>query len=249
MPLDDPLTEGKPKAGPRVTSPTTATGADGTRFLLEVPAGALASDTTIRMTPLSALAGMPFGSSPLAVQLEPEGLQFYADAFLTITPAAPIPLAEQLFFTYQGLGDNLILAVPDTTSSEIRLRLGHFSGYGVTKGLLADIEPVRARLGGSAEARLQNAIAEQLTRARQAQLLGSGEAVDVDFEGYFQQFEEQVVKPRLAAAGESCAAGRLALQTLLSLERQKQLLGITESGGQLFDPVLMDTDAGVCMQE
>lgn len=230
----------------------STTGPDGTTYTLDIPDGALAAETRIRMTPLSALEGLPFGGPSYAVQLEPEGLQFYAFATLSIVPAQEVPVEEQIFFAYEGLGENLVLAAPAGNAAEIQILVDHFSGYGVNKGFLADIEPVRARIGGEAEARLGSAIAEQLGRARQRALLGDENAgSEVDWEGFFQQWEEQVVKPRLAAAGESCAAGRLAIQTVLGYERQRALLGISEGSlsGLLIENGVMDTVAELCMKE
>jgi hypothetical protein len=228
----------------------SATGTDGSVFLLEVSADALTVDTLIRMTPLSSLEGMPFGSDPLAVQLEPEGLQLYRVITLTITPAQELPIDQQIFFGYRGEGENLILANPVVDSPEIKMQLLHFSGYGVTKGFLADTASVRARIGGDAESRLQSALAEQLTRTRQEQLLGQETSEPIDWESAFQQYEDQVVKPRIAAAGESCAAGRLAIQTALGHERQKQLLGMgSDTGNPLIANGLMETVAEVCMKE
>jgi len=144
-----------------------------------------------------------------------------------------------------------VLASPVIDTSEIKIQISHFSGYGVTKGFLADIEPVRARLGGDAEARLQSAIAEQLARVRQEQLLGIENETEVNWDSFFQQWEEQVITPRLAAAGESCAAGRLAIQTILGYERQRALLGMDESsfGSAPILQGLMNTVAETCMKE
>lgn len=229
----------------------TTSGADGTRYTLSIPADALNAETIIRMVPAN-LSGMPFGSNPLAVQLYPEGLFFNNFVVLTITPPTPIPLEQQLTFGYLGSGQDVILAPPVLDSAEIQIQILHFSGYGVSKGLLADIEPVRQRIGGDAERRLQNAAAEALGRERQRLLLGGeaqGSLGDM-LSGYFEQYQKQVIEPRVAAAGESCAAGRLALQTVLGAERQKQLLGMQE-GDNLFGgyPGLMDTVAGVCLKE
>ncbi|HEY8491482.1 MAG TPA: hypothetical protein VIO14_10875, partial [Dehalococcoidia bacterium] len=225
-----------------------ATGADGTTFQLDVPAGALAVDTLIRMTPVSRLDGMPFGSAPYAVQLEPDGLQFYDFATLTITPSQEIPVDQQIPFSYKGTGQNLALALPVVDSRQIQVRLLGFSGYGVTKGLLAEIEPVRARLGGEAESRLQSELAAHLIQARQAQLLG-GEAGDFDMDGWLRRYREQVLRPRLAAAGESCAAARLAIQTVLALERQSQILGGAANVGDDTLRSLAQTAADVCLKE
>jgi len=226
-------------------------GADGTTFTLTIPNDALLVESLVKMTPVASLTDMPFGSGDaLAVQLEPEGLSFNNFVTLTITPAQEIPIDQQIMFGYVGAGQDVILAPPVVDSNEIKIQLLHFSGYGVTKGLLADIEPVRQRIGGNAERRLQSVAAERLGRERQAQLLGAGDETGglSMFEDLFKQYEEEVIKPRIAAAGESCAAGRLALQTLLGFERQKQLLGI-ESNGMAEIVQLSDTVGLVCVKE
>ncbi|GIV96878.1 MAG: hypothetical protein KatS3mg057_1535 [Herpetosiphonaceae bacterium] len=226
----------------------SVTGADGTTFQLDIPDRALISDTLVRMIPVSRFDGMPFGSTPYAVQLEPEGLRFYDFITLTITPTQDIPVDQQIFFGYRGSGENLALALPVVDSREIKIQLLSFSGYGVTKGLLAEIDPVRTRLGGEAESRLQSELAEYLLNVRQAQLEG-GVVGEFDIEVWLQQYEEQVLRPRIAAAGESCAAARLAIQTVLGLERQSQLFG----GGSVVDEerlrALAETAAEVCLRE
>jgi hypothetical protein len=231
----------------------SASGADGSIYTLEIPPDALLNETRIKMTPAASVSGLPFGGEQTyAVKLEPEGLFFNNFVTLTIAPAQELPINQQIFFGYQADGEELTLAAPDKASTEMRLKLLHFSGAGVTKGLLADIEPVRQRLGGSAEQRLQSLAAEVLSRERQRQLLGQGEGEDLGafFDDLMKQYEEQVVKPRVAAAGESCAAGRLALQTVMGLERQRQLLGISGGGSfsqQISD--LMKTVTQVCVKE
>jgi hypothetical protein len=230
-----------------------ATGADGTRYTLEIPPDALTSETLIRMTPLASLSGLPFGSGEvLAVQLQPEGAFFNNFLTLTITPPQPIPVDQQILYGFHGSGNQLSLATPVVQSSEIKILIQHFSGYGVTKGLLADVEPYRQRLGGDAETRLQSEIAYQLGRARQQQLLGSGETTD-DLQSIlpdlFARFDREVVQPRIAAAGESCAAGRLALQTVLGFERQKQLLGLSSEDNMSRVNDVFQTAGMVCVKE
>ena len=227
-------------------------GEDGTNYKLEIPSDALLVDTTIRMTPVSSLSGLPFGSADsLAVQLEPEGLFLNNYATLTITPAVEIPIDQQIMFGYLGNGQDVVLVPPVVDSREIKLQLLHFSGYGVTKGFLADTEPARQRIGGSAERRLQSLAAERLGIERQGQLLGTiegSEGVAALLEDIMNQYEEEVIKPRIAAAGTSCAAGQSALQTVLGFERQKQLLGYESQGmQQVID--LMDVVGPVCVKE
>lgn len=226
----------------------SVTGEDGTVFSLDIPAGALAVDTNIQMIPVSKIEGMPFGSAAYAVNFAPEGLSFLKYATLTIDPQEEIPVDQQLFFGYQGVGEDFALAIPEVNSSELKILIDHFSGYGVSKGLLADIEPVRQRIGGSAEKRIQSIIAEKIMAERQRILMGQEGENDLDLGGLFEQYDKEVVQPRLAAAGESCAAGRLALITVLGIERQRQLLGVNE-GVSSFDNDLMTKVAEVCVKE
>jgi len=227
-----------------------ATGADGTVYHLSIPDDALVEETEIQMTPVASLDGLPTGGTvSYAVQLAPDGLQLFDFATLTITPSAELPIEEQLPFGYDGDGKGLFIATPVVDEPAIQLLIQHFSGYGVSKGLLADIEPERERLGGSEERRLQSQVAEALVSERQRQPQ-DGE-VDRGIEGLFgpafEEYERTVVEPRVRAAGESCAKGRLALETVLGLERQKQLIGMSD--GSAFPVDLMSTAARVCMQE
>lgn len=229
----------------------SATGADGTVFTLDIPKDALLTETTIGLTPVASLSGMPFGNEQTyAVQLSPDGLFLYDVAILTITPADPIPKGEQIVFGYLKDGKDVILAAPVLDSSEIKIEVLHFSGNGVTRGLLADIEPERQRLGGDAARRIEDAL--NIERNRISQEGGEWQsALTVAAMGEaLVQFEEQVLGPRVAAAGESCAAGRLAIETANTVERQRQLLGLSEGVNPMDRyPGLVDTATRVCVLE
>lgn len=228
----------------------SATGADGTVYTLTIPDGALLADTEISMTPVAAVKGLPTsGDVTYAVQLAPDGLHLDDFATLTITPAVALPVDQQIAFGYEAAGTGMFLALPVVKDPRIQLRVLHFSGYGVTKGQLADLGPVRQRLGGDAEARLNSQIAEVFARERA--LEQSGQEVSIanlqQIQSLLDEFERRVVDVRLAAAGQSCAAARLALETLLNLGRQRQLL---PGGGDVTIPVsLLTTEAHVCTQE
>ena len=228
----------------------SATGADGTVYRLDIPKDALLVETTIGLTPVAKLDGMPFGSATHAVQLSPEGLFLYDAAILTITPTLAIPKAEQIVFGYREDGKDVILAPPILEQGEIKIHVQHFSGNGVTRGLLADMEPVRQRLGGDAQRRIEGALNTELNRiSQEGGEWQSAQAVAAYLEALLQ-FEEQVVSVRVAAAGESCAAGRLAIETVLDLERKRQLLGAGTGGNPIDNyPGLVDTAARVCLHE
>lgn len=208
------------------TLETTDSG--GTTFRLEIPEGALDVPVQISMTPLSSIQDVPFDqASTYAVNLQPEGLHLADVAILTITPSSPIPVDQQIFFGFRGENHELGFVPPVLDSADLAIPITHFSGYGVNKGLLADTEPLRKRLGGDVEDRLSAVAADFLSRERQKQLQGNSNSEDLAkfLQWYMETYYREVLKPRLDAAGESCAAGRLALETYLSFERQMELLG------------------------
>lgn len=228
----------------------SVTAADGTVFTLTIPEDALLSATTVTMTPVRSVDGLPFGEGDSwAVQLGPEGLWFSNFATLTVTPEVRLSVDEQVFFGYEGDGTGLFLAIPDTDTSEMRIRLLHFSGYGVAKGFLGDVEAVRGRLGGSAETSIESAVAEHIASAR---TWGETDPLsDERYERLRQEYIEEVIAPRVAASGESCAAGRLALETVIAFERLTQLLG-GEDRALADTPGLwesLDTAGRVCLEE
>jgi hypothetical protein len=224
----------------------TATGADGTTYTLDIPGDALLAETEISLTPVQSLDGLPFGEgTAFAVQMSPDGLSFNNFVTLTITPAQPIPLNEQIMFDFQAEGQALGLALPGMDPDAIQIKLLHFSGAGVSKGLLSDIEPERQRLGGDVEARLQSAMAAALQQARQNG--ESAESLAATLSGYIDEYIKKVLNPRVAAAGKSCANGRLALETIVRVQRSLALLG----GGDLdVDMAELITTVGqVCLKE
>jgi hypothetical protein len=225
----------------------SATGADGTVYTLVIPDQALLTDTTIGLTPVASLSGLPFGGAQTyAVQLSPDGLFLYNPAVLTITPAQPIPAGEQIPFGYLGDGKDVILAAPAPGSADIAIRVDHFSGNGVTKGLLADTEPDRRRIGGDAERRLSGVVSDELIRVKQ-----NGGSINIDsIEAAMLAYEKQVVEARVAVAGQSCAKAQLAIESVMSLDRQRSLVGIETSGSSLAKyPGLVEAGARKCVLE
>ena len=210
----------------------SATGADGTVYTLTIPGDALLEPTEITMTPVASVAGLPIGGEAThAVQLGPDGLQLEDFAVLTIAPTEPIPVDQQVDFGYEGDGKAMFLALPVVKDPQIRLEVLHFSGYAVTKGLLASLDDAR-KLAGEADTRLTNYLAVFL--AKQHALAMAGHEVASDFWDAFEDivkaYERDVVEPRVAAAGKSCAAGRLAMESVQNLDRQRQLHAVRTTG-------------------
>ena len=210
------------------------TSADGSRFTLDVPANALDADTEIVMTAVTKLDGSPLGgNTPTAVQLEPSGLFFNELATLTITPAKDIPVKEQIIFGYEGDGKDYHLALVDPKSKEIKIKLNEFSGAGVGSGpdsawashLQIQAEAARTRLGQK--------LGETLQAERRRALLGDDSGSEDTFKqmkDLLDQYEDQVILKERAAAELDCQFARKAIQDLITLERQRQLLGFEVPG-------------------
>ena len=157
----------------------SATGADGTAYTLIIPDKALLTDTEISMTPVSSVNGLPTGGDvTYGVQLAPDGLHLDDFATLTITPRVALPVDQQIPFGYEAGGTGMFLALTVVKDPRIQLRILHFSGYGVTKGQLADLGPIRQRLGGDAQARLESQIAELFARERVLEQSGQDPSAD-----------------------------------------------------------------------
>jgi hypothetical protein len=110
-----------------------ARGADGTKYVLLVPPGALSAEVSITMTPASAVGGLPLAGGLVgAVELEPEGLSFALPAELKVIPPGGLP---DLAVGFSGTGPANAFGVhPGWEDAERRfasLALSHFSLYGL----------------------------------------------------------------------------------------------------------------------
>jgi hypothetical protein len=115
-----------------------ATGADGTRYTLTIPDGALLMDTDVTLTPVSTIAGLPFsGGLQAGVEISPHGTLLYSLGTLEIAPATAVTADRQVGFTYRGDGSELHL-VPLTTTG-LLFGVDAFAGYGDAIATAADV--------------------------------------------------------------------------------------------------------------
>lgn len=224
------------------------TGTNGTRYTLTIPGNALRSPTRIRMQAVSALGGAPAGVEAVhGVQLEPAGLHFIEAATLTIEPTVVVPIAQQSFYGYQGAGADLH-PIPGELGAAARLRITHFSGYGMAtlarersvSGVFVDVVPA------GLEARLSGAMAAAFGQARAGTI--SDSQLNATVEALLTQYENEVLALLRAAAPRSCANAITAFSADLGNSRQRQLLGL--GGGDLANAVrTMKTLRSVCFEE
>lgn len=145
------------------------TDAQGTKFLLVFPVQALDTMTEVKVTPVTAIGGLPFsGGLKAGVRIEPEGLIPAASVLLTITPAAPVALNQQLTFSFRGLTGELYLSPPKAGQAAIVVPVHRLGGYGLGAGTAADLAAQLLRLPSHEEDRLAQRLAGLLLPLRRA---------------------------------------------------------------------------------
>ena len=230
-----------------------ATAADGTRFVLEVPPGALPGDTRIRAVPAT-LGGV--AAPTHTVMFEPSGLQFLDWARLQVLPAKPVPQERQFLFGISDDGRSVVAAFFDPSAKTPTALLEHFSGYGLANATDPQRAEMLQRQATDAAARLDARFAQAVGAARKDALLGTdGSSVLRDAtDAYTESYTRDVIAPLLEAARGSCSAGERATQEILGLERRRQLAGGGEAdptGGLLtmLDSAPLKGGEAKCEQE
>ncbi len=138
---------------------------------LTIPPGALSSDESITLTPLTDLLGSPLAGTVIGgAKLEPEGLRFLRPAQLTFELPAGTTAAQLVGFGSEGDGSELHLQPRTVSGASVSLELWHFSTAGASSGAGSAAAAVASRVPSSAEtAALQRiALAESACAAEQA---------------------------------------------------------------------------------
>jgi hypothetical protein len=123
-----------------------ATGADGITYTLVVPPGAVGTPTTVTLTPVTEVTGLPGLDAPLAgVHGGPAGLQFARPARLTIEVPGGVPPAAGLglLIADDGSGAKLLPLLAGATRIELEMR--HFSAVAIP----ATVQELRALFGST----------------------------------------------------------------------------------------------------
>ena len=111
----------------------TAAEPDGTRYTLAIPAGALADEKAISVTPLASAATARGVRLVGGAQFAPEGLAFAKPATLTID--VPRGSTARLHgFAWFGVGRNVHRYPVRASGRRLILRVAHFSGVGAASG-------------------------------------------------------------------------------------------------------------------
>jgi hypothetical protein len=194
--------------GPSGDSLST-TASNGIRYTLVVPEGALRSGTTITLTPLVSLAGLPFSGGLLAgVELKPSGTTFDRPLILRIASAGSVPAGKTLIgFTAPDSGGAVTLLPASLKDGIISVVVPHFSIVGAAPALpselaaiapppdvqgrvndFADVARILAQGGDLTSALNQLEVVFSRWYARILPLLNSGLSGDPELLGALQEY-------------------------------------------------------------
>ena len=203
------------------------TGADGSKYTLTIPSGALAGNVQITMTPISSLGGKPIGDV-FGVKLAPDGLLLAKVATLDVTPARSIPFAQQVGWGYNGDGKDFHL-VPLADQASLRIGVSHFSADGAGSATAAQQQAVTSQPPSTPQAsyeQLRAQVIEEIRVARQ-----NGTSIDPSFTDKLQRladaYYDQVIAPALGHAADSPTQLYDTFSKFNDWQRQLDLLGVT----------------------
>jgi hypothetical protein len=121
----------------------TATATNGTKLTLTVPKDAVLADTTVTLTPVASIAGLPRGARLVGgAQFEPDGTTLTKAATLTLEGGG-VGTAKNLHaVTWFGRGRYVSLWPGRREGTRFSLAVAHFSGAAVYDGPAGDIPSV-----------------------------------------------------------------------------------------------------------
>jgi hypothetical protein len=181
-----------------------------TSVTLVVPAGAVASDTTITLTPLKSVKRVPFKRGIAgAVRLAPEGLVLAKPATLQIRPRKPIKTSLQTPFSSAGNGRSFHI-YPGRRGRVLSLPIMHFSIYGEGKATKQERVSEAGRQQSSTQATIERDLAQGPSTAQLA--------------GAFESLAKQVASEVTAALSDDAMVSK-ALDDGLSLAEELRQAG------------------------
>jgi hypothetical protein len=206
----------------------SVTAGDGTVFTLEVPADALADDTTITATPVTITAGITGAAATYAVRFEPEGMRFLEPAQLHIEPPSPIMAGQALAFSTTSDGSEPLLG--ETAGRDSAVVIDHFSIWGVVDLAISIRDAVVQTRADSAEVELFNQVALNLAVREAERAAGvSTDDTDLELQRNMTEYLDTVVNPLIATSDGSCAGLRAIASKLLNyyvVATRNELVGV-----------------------
>jgi hypothetical protein len=208
----------------------SAVGADGTKFTLTFPKGAIQGAEKITLTPVSAADGLPFSGGLVgAVQMAPEGLRLFAPAVLRIE--SPRTVADNGFetvaFAYRKDGEGLYLNPAEAKDGALTMEVWHFSGGGGAQATPTEIQTQQTQhVPSAAEDAFTQRVREYIGKQRQAEMLGqpTDPKFDERMQDYLLEAYDSFIGPQLPIALKDCDKAKPIMSSALQWARQVQMM-------------------------
>jgi CARDB len=182
----------------------STTDANGTTYTLSLPDHALLSAELITMTPITSLTGTPLSSTVSAgVDLQPDGLVLSQPATLTITPATPIPVDQQIGFSSRSDGSQFHPYPLNPDPHSIVFTVNHFTDYDIEDADAADQQTMAADIPDTTVGAIETDLAPITVAERSGTISGAEylEHIDANLLPDFAN----TVKPMMQAAEKDSA--------------------------------------------
>lgn len=221
-----------------------ATAANGTKFTLEIPAGAMPGRVAVTMTPIKTLVGLPEGLGIVhAVKLEPSGLQLRVPAKLTVAPAAAPRGQVPVHFSFNRAGEDMHPILPDPAGDGIVVSVAHFSGTGALTIARAETKAFRdffnRHTTGEVSDRAGSIDYWNQLLDRWSSTSGIPRLQEKDREVLSKQVVTMWFRTATRTGG-ACSDVRYAIRTRLNLQYQYRALGGTELDIFYREPARLD---------
>ena len=213
------------------------TNESGVRYTFTVAPSNVLDTVAVRMTLVTNFTSFPYENEMrTAVLFEPSGFEFHGAGLLEILYPTNVPHLKISSFAFNGDGGGFHLTPDVVSSNRVRIPVTHFSGVG--NGLWSGTERTKAVTAfvDNRVDRVSQEMAGILGRERDRVLLGGEPQLDLgsEMESRQQDYYDNYLKPFFAEAEKDCALSQNLTRHLLGMERQSELLGVTNSPASSF---------------
>ncbi len=213
------------------------TNVDGVRYSFIVGPSNVIDTVAVRMQLVTNFSSFPYSNEMrTAILFEPSGFEFHGAGVLEIVFPTNVPSLKISSFAFGADGQGFHLTPDVVASNRVRIPVTHFSGVGTGLWAPTDRTAAVTTFVNNREDQLAQELAGIIGKERDR--LDQGEQPQLDLASELQSREkdyyDNYLKPFFAEAEKDCALAMTLSKKLLGMERQSQLLGLTNSPAASF---------------
>jgi hypothetical protein len=220
-----------------------AGGADGTTYVLIVPAGAVTHDLRVTLTPIASVGGLPLSGGLVAgAQVDTDAFQLAKPAQLIVSRSGLSPSPSQVPFGYHNGGADFFLTTfgqrpPGYPSDSIAIPVLHGGGYGIANATAADVAAQKAKPPASPEDVIAQGAASLGAPAKRSARVHAAALDYAALSARARQIYTQRIQPEMTAAETNDAVLPQALHDAFGWMRELALIGIDDEFQKEFSQI------------